>query len=70
MVPRIDGVAVPIPQAVLDRGADKGRRWLDQIRQCVESGKWPGIDGDPNWTLQTPTREMDDDEPEILVDDE
>lgn len=62
IVPRTNGDPVGIPQPVLDRGADKGLRWLERIKQCVESGKWPGVDDDPDWDLQTPWFEMDDDD--------
>jgi hypothetical protein len=66
MAPRVNGEPIPIPQAVLDRGADKGLRWLEKIRECVESGVWPGIDVEPDWTLQTPTWEMGTDEDDDL----
>ena len=69
MAPRVNGEPIPIPQPVLDRGADKGLRWLEKIRECVERDEWPGIDHEPDWVLQTPSWEMDDDEPEIQFND-
>ena len=70
LAPRVDGVPISIPQPVLDRGADKGLRWLEKIRECMESGEWPGIDVEPDWTLQTPTWEMDEEqEQEMIFDD-
>ena len=70
IVCRTGGEPVGIPQPVLERGADKGMRWLDRIRECVNSSYWPGIDVDPDWNLNTPNWEMDeDDDLEVLVDD-
>jgi exodeoxyribonuclease VIII len=62
MVPRVNGTPIGIPQPVLERGADKGLRWLEQIAGCIKEDCWPGIDVEPDWTLQTPTWEMDDEE--------
>lgn len=69
MITRVGGVPIPLPQAVLDRGADKGLRWLEQIAKCLERGDWPGIDGVPDWTLQTPVWEMIE-ESELRFEDE
>jgi hypothetical protein len=62
MVPRNDGAAVPLPDAVLMRGASKGLRWIEQIRTCLDRDEWPGAAEVGDWTLQTPVWEMDDDE--------
>jgi hypothetical protein len=61
MFPRVNGEPIPIPQPVLDRGADKGLRWLEKIQECLERDEWPGVDVNPDATLMTPSWEMDDD---------
>lgn len=71
MVPRCAGEPIPIPDAVLMRGADKGLAWIERIKRCLVSGEWPGQGDVSDWTLQTPAWEMMDDEPEqeILCDE-
>jgi hypothetical protein len=70
LVPRCDGKAHPIPAAVLDRGADKGLRWIAQIAECIRSDRWPGTAAQGDWVLDTPSWEMDEDiEPEITLDE-
>ncbi len=68
MVPRSGGDVVSISDAVLERGAAKGLAWIERIKACIESDEWPGIDAAPDWTLQTPVWEMDD-EDEVKFDE-
>jgi exodeoxyribonuclease VIII len=65
MFPRVNGEPIPIPQPVLDRGADKGLRWLEKIKECLERDEWPGVDVNPDATLLTPSWEMDDDDDDL-----
>jgi hypothetical protein len=60
VVPRSAGEPAPIPDAVLMRGADKGLRWIERIKACLESDEWPGQGDVDDWVLQTPVWEMDE----------
>ena len=62
VVPRCEGDPVPIPEAVLMRGAAKGVEWIKQIKRSIVSGEWPGVGDSANWSLNTPAWEMDDEE--------
>jgi len=62
MFPRSGGEAVPIPDAVLERGAKKGLGWIEQIKAGIESDQWHGIGDSPDAELETPSWEMDEDE--------
>jgi hypothetical protein len=70
MIPRVKGEPIPLPQPVLDRGVEKGLAILKKIGECIKSGVWPGIDGEPDWTLQTPVWEMDEESPDEVRFDE
>lgn len=50
----------PIPDAVLDYGAEKGRKIIKRVRQCIETGVWPGLDNDEEFYLYVPHAEMED----------
>ena len=66
LVPRCDGEAIPLPEAVLMRGAAKGLAWIERLKECLIRGSWPGHGSVGDWTLQTPVWEMgDDDDDEI-----
>jgi hypothetical protein len=70
VVPRVGGEPAPLPNAVLERGASKGLKWIEQIKGCIERDEWPGVGAVEDWTLQTPAWFMDEDEePEILCDE-
>jgi len=60
VVPRSGGSPTPIPDAILQRGADKGLRWIERIKQCIESGEWPGQGDADEWAIDVPAWEMDD----------
>jgi hypothetical protein len=56
-----DVTVVPIPDAVLERGADKGLAILDELRQCIETNDFPGVDGGADtYELFVPPWEMDE----------
>ena len=69
--PPYDVAVVPVPQAVLDRGADKGLEIIKKYIECEESGIWPGVADGKEYELHVPYREMDepDQEPEVKFDD-
>jgi hypothetical protein len=69
VVPRSGGEPAPLPNAVLERGAAKGLKWIEQLRGCIERDEWPGVGAVEDWTLQTPYGEMNDEEPELKFDD-
>lgn len=55
-----DIAVVPIADAVLDRGAERGVSILRRVAACIESEYWPGVaEGEEYW-LDVPTWEMDD----------
>lgn len=62
LAPRYGGEAIPIDQAVLDRGVIKALGWIKRIRECIDSGEWPGRTASPNWILEVPSWEMEEDE--------
>jgi len=62
VVPRVGGEPAPIPQAVLDRGASKGLKWIEQLRGCIDRDEFPGVGSVAEWNLFTPAWEMDDDD--------
>lgn len=41
----LDVAVYPIPSEVLSIGWDTGRKWIDTVRECRASGKWPGVAG-------------------------
>lgn len=51
---------IPIPDAVLDYGAEKGRKIIKRVRRCIETGSWPGQFGNGEGYLHTPHYEMED----------
>lgn len=53
-------VVIPIPDAVLDYGAEKGLKIIKRVRQCIESGVWPGLFGGEEGYLHVPFNEMED----------
>ena len=63
VVPRCSGEPIPLPDAVLSRGADKGLAWIERVKRCLESGEWPGQGDVSDWAIMTPSWEMlDEDE--------
>jgi len=60
VVPRCGGEPVPIHDAVLMRGADKGLRWIERVKACLKWDVWPGVGDVDDWSLQTPSWEMED----------
>jgi hypothetical protein len=47
----------PVPDPVLDRGVEKAMVVFRELRACLESGVWPGVE---QGILETPVWEMDD----------
>jgi len=61
--PPFDAICIPVPDAVLDRGAVRGLRVIEQVRQCIEADCWPGAGGEEGvGTLDVPSWCMDDDD--------
>lgn len=42
MAPWIDGQLVPIRQAELDLGVSLAMKWIQEVKQAIESDRWPG----------------------------
>jgi len=57
-----DCVVMPIPDAVLDRGAAKGLEIIAKVDECINAQYWPGVADGDYVALDTPVWEMDDDE--------
>jgi len=69
--PPYDCVVYDIPQAVLDRGAERGLAIIEKYIECEKSGEWPGVADRRPGEFHVPYREMDepDQEPEVKFDD-
>ena len=57
-----DVTVVPIDDAVLERGAKKGLGVLGRLETCIQADYWPGIAGGKTYYLDTPAREMVEDD--------
>lgn len=57
-----DVAVVPVPQAVLDQGAEKGLRVIERYKECLESGDWPGIANGEEYYLHVPQWAMAEDD--------
>jgi hypothetical protein len=55
-----DVTVVPIDDAVLDRGADKGLKVIEMVEDCIKTDQWPGVAGGKPYYLDTPVWEMDE----------
>lgn len=55
-----DVVVYPIPDAVLDAGADKGLRVLEKVRGAIETDRWPGVAGSDYGDLFVPFYAMEE----------
>lgn len=60
--PPYDVAVVPIAEAVLDRGAEKGLAILRKVEHCIRTDCWPGVAEGKRYRLDTPVWEMDDEE--------
>lgn len=60
--PPYDVAVVPIPDAVLERGVEKGLAIMHKLPGCIKEDHWPGVSGGGEYYLDTPTWEMDDDD--------
>ncbi len=58
--PPYDVAVVPVPQAVLDRGAEKGLKVIESYKRCLATDVWPGIAHGEEYFLHIPGWEMDD----------
>lgn len=58
--PPYEIAVIPIQDAVLDYGAEKGLKIIKRVRQCIESGSWPGLFGGEEGYLHVPIFEMED----------
>ena len=56
--PPHDVVVYDVPEAALDAGWNKARERIVLVRECIDSGKWPGIAGDQEQPLETPAWAM------------
>lgn len=54
-----DIAVIPIPDAVLDYGYEKALKVIKRVRQCIESGVWPGITGGEEGYLHVPHNQME-----------
>jgi hypothetical protein len=71
MAPWIDGKLIPLRQAELDYGAQKGLEWIQEIKLAIEADEWPGRAAKGNLDVCLPTWAMPDngDEPEVKFDE-
>ncbi len=60
--PPYDVTVVPIPDAVLDRGAEKGLEVIRQVKEAIATDHWPGMSGGNEYFLDVPYSEMADEE--------
>jgi len=65
VAPMLDGEPTAIPEAVLMRGAAKGLKYIEQLRECIERDEFPGLASQPDWVLETPSWEMTDEDDEL-----
>jgi hypothetical protein len=61
----LDGEPTAIPEAVLMRGAVKGLKYIEQLRECIERDEFPGLASQPDWVLETPAWCMDEEEDDL-----
>jgi exodeoxyribonuclease VIII len=58
-----DNTLVPVPREVLDNAWSKVVEVMTQYKQCLETNKWPGVDGGKDYyELDIPNWAMDGDE--------
>ena len=57
-----DVVVVPIPEAVMEQGADRGLAIIAKVRDCIDKNEWPGIASNEPYYLDVPIWEMDTEE--------
>lgn len=62
--PPYDLAVIPIPDAVLDRGVEKGLGIIENVVRCIEEDCWPGVAGDDPYPLHVPFYEMEQEETE------
>lgn len=60
--PPYDVAVVPVPQAVLDQGAEKGLRVIAEYKRCLATKVWPGIAKGEDYWLRVPVWAMDEDD--------
>lgn len=58
--PPYDVSVMPIPEVVIDRGAEKGLALIERIAESISTGQWPGIDDGEDGYLDVPPSEMDE----------
>lgn len=58
--PPYDVIVIPIPESVLDRGVQKAKGILGQLKQAIENGSWLGRGSGKHGYLDVPTYEMSD----------
>lgn len=64
--PPYDVAVIPVPDAVLDAGIEKGLALIAKVRDAIKTNEWPGVAGDQPMPLVVPyyvMREQEDTEP-------
>lgn len=56
--PPYDVGVMPVPDAVLDAGVDKGLGIIKKVARAIETDEWPGVSGGSHLTLHVPYWEM------------
>jgi hypothetical protein len=70
MAPWIGGQLIPLRQAELDYGAEKGLEWINKIRAEIETGgEWPGRAASGDLDVSLPTWAMDEEEQQVIYDE-
>lgn len=52
--PPYDVAVVPVPQSVLDQGADKGLKVIARYKRCLAEDVWPGVANGEEYYLHIP----------------
>jgi hypothetical protein len=52
-------VVYDVPESVLDQGTEKAFRILRMVRNCIDTGKWPGVSSGVSVPLFIPSWEME-----------
>jgi hypothetical protein len=52
--PPHDVAIIPVPDAVLDDGADKALAIIGRVKRAIETNQWPGVAGGKDMALEVP----------------
>lgn len=58
--PPFDVAVIPVPDAVLDQGAERALAIIRQVKECISVDRWPGVANGEYFPLEVPSWEMED----------